>query len=102
MTRRLRPYRERKLIRALRGTDGYAVQQDAWDAVMPEWRRCLALVNRVFDRTGPWLTDQERAEMDQFSIALNANGRFLALQWGCILFQDLYRRCPALGGWFPE
>lgn len=100
----LRPYRERKLIRALRGTDGYAVQQEAWDAVMPEWRRLIWFAN---NRTrsgaryeGP-LTAAEHEELDAFSVALNANNRFLAGPWYQLMMQDLYRGCPALGGWFP-
>lgn len=97
-----RPYRERKLIRALRGTDGYATQKAAWDAVMPEWRRCLKLVHRPLSRCGKRMTDKELSDMAQFSLALNANGRFLAGPWYQLLMQDLYRSCPALGGWFPK
>lgn len=95
-----RPYRERKLIRALRGTDGLAVQQAAWDAAMPEWRYCLWL---LIDRDqAQRLTPKERADLDAFSAALNASGRFLAGPWYQLLMQHLYRSCPALGGWFPS
>ncbi len=97
-----RPYRERKLIRALRGTDGYAVQQEAWNAVMPDWRRCLQLVNRDPSACGQPLTPQELADLSAFSECLRANNRFLASPWYQLLMQDLYRSCPALGGWFPE
>lgn len=97
-----RPCRERKLIRALRGTDGYAVQKAAWTAVMPEWRKALRLVNRPFNLSGKRMTPKELADLEQFSIALNANNRFLAAPWYQLLMQDLYRSCPALGGWFPR
>lgn len=93
-----RPCRERKLIRALRGTDGYAVQQSAWDAAVPEWRYCLTLIDGHRGR----YTEKELADMNALSVALNANGRFLAGPWYQLLMQDLYRSCPALGGWFPS
>lgn len=97
-----RPYRERKLIRALRGTDGYAVQQAAWDAVLPEWRRLIWFVNhRTTARCPTPLTPAERAELDAFSEALRADNRFLAGPWYQLMMQDLYRGWPALGGWFP-
>lgn len=91
---------ERKLRPALRGTRGYAVQQAAWDAVLPAWRECLALVDRM--TRGPRLTDEERAKLDQLSVALNADNRRLAGPWYQLLMQSMYRGCPALGGWFPE
>jgi hypothetical protein len=97
--RAARNHRERKLVRALRGTDGYAAQQAAWDAVLPEWRYCLTLVNRP-DRLR--MSDKELADARALSAALNADGRFLARSWYQLLMQDLYRSCPALGGWFPE
>lgn len=90
---------ERKLRPALRGTRGYAVQQEAWDAVLPEWRRGIELINRgPRDRR---LTEEELEFFDGLSMALRADNRRLAGPWHQLLMQDLYRGCPALGGWFP-
>lgn len=91
---------ERKLRPALRGTRGYAVQQEAWDAVMPCWRRGLELINH--HPHGVRYTETEKEEMAQLSAALRADNRRLAGPWFQLLMQDLYRSCPALGGWFPS
>lgn len=93
-------YRWAKLRAALRGTRGYAVQQEAWDAVLPGWRDDLALVNS-FGR-GPPLTDEQRAQLDRLSEALRADNRRLAGPWYQLLMQSMYRDCPALGGSFPS
>lgn len=91
---------ERKLRPALRGTRGYAVQQQAWDAVMPNWRRAIELVNHHL--RGQRYTDAERTELAGITAALQADGRRLAGPWYQLMMQDMYRGCPALGGWFPE
>lgn len=85
---------------ALRGTRGYEVQQEAWDAVLPGWRGGMDLVLRMGDR--PPLTPEDHEELHRLSAALRADNRRLARCWSALLFQALYRRCPALGGWFPE
>lgn len=88
-----------RLRKALRGGFGYATQQEAWDSVLPDWRRLLAMVNGIDGRK---LTPKDRADLDAFSAALEADGHFLARCWYQLLMQSLYRRCPALGGWFPK
>lgn len=91
---------ERKLRPALRGTRGYAAQQEAWDAVLPDWRRALELLNG--DRRQRPSEEDRDFLVNHVSAALRADDRRLAAAWYCLLMQDLYRRCPALGGWFPE
>ncbi len=92
-------YRWAKLRKALRGGFGYAEQQRAWDAVLPDWRWGIDTVNRNRPR-GP-LTDAEHARLAEISAALRADNRRLAGAWYQLLMQDIYRSCPALGGWFP-
>ena len=87
-----------KLRKALRGGFGYAVQCEAWDAVFPRWREVVELVNgrgggrfEHWDKIKPiWEPFREQATPTHLRA------------WYCLLRQDLYRRCPALGGWFPE
>lgn len=92
-------HRWAKLRAALRGTRGYGVQQEAWDAVLPGWREYLKLVLE-FGRAARSIKNDRLYE--ELVAGLNADNGRLRRPWGQLLSQAQYRRCPALGGWFPR
>jgi hypothetical protein len=93
--------RERRFRDALIGTDGYAAQQAAWDAALPDWRRCLKL---YADGDPPWLflkeklTATDRRYLRVLWAALVADGRFLEAPWAHLLIQSMFRANPEWGG----
>lgn len=92
--------RSDKLRKALRGGFGYKVQQEAWDAVLPEWRRLLERVVSFREHPAP-RTSADREQFDRLSETLRADNRFLGRAWFQLLMQAMYRKDPWLGGWFP-